>query len=92
MSDDGLETMNELRTFMFTNVYLRHDAEVQRQKAISLICQLVDYFAEHPDEIPPSYALASDHPLQQAVDYVSGMSDSYALAVHDQLFRPKGLY
>jgi len=92
MSDDGLQTMHDLRTFMFTNIYLRHDAENQRQKAITLIQQLVDYFSEHPEEIPPNYALADDHPIQQAVDYVSGMSDSYALNVHDQLFRPKGLY
>ena len=77
---------------MFANVYLREDAEVQREKAIRLIQQLVDHFCEHPEEIPPGYALAGDHPLQQAVDYVAGMRDSYALTVHDRLFRPKGLY
>ena len=92
MDDDQLEQFHAIRSFMFANVYLREDAEVQRDKAIRLIQQLVDHFCEHPEEIPPGYALAGDHPLQQAVDYVAGMSDSYALQVHDRLFRPKGLY
>jgi dGTPase len=92
MSDGALPRFHELRAFMFDEVYLRHDAEVQRQKAIRLIMQLVDHFAESPAEIPAGYALPDDPPLQQAVDYVSGMSDSYAMHVHDQLFRPKGLY
>lgn len=92
MSDGALTRFHELRAFMFDEVYLRHDAEVQRQKAIRLIMQLVDHFAQSPEEIPAGYALPDDPPLQQAVDYVSGMSDSFAMHVHDQLFRPKGLY
>lgn len=92
MPDNQLEQFHTLRAFMFSDVYLRHDAEVQRQKAIRLITNLVEYFSEHPDEIPVGYALDGDHPMQQAVDYVAGMSDSYALSVHDRLFRPKGLY
>jgi dGTPase len=92
MDEDKLEQFHALRAFMFQHVYLREDAETQRDKAIRLIQQLVDYFSEHPEEIPVGYALDGDHPLQQAVDYVSGMSDSYALKEHDRLFRPKGLY
>jgi dGTPase len=93
MSDAALEPFHALRAFLFEHVYLRHDAEVQRTKAIKLIQDLVEHFAAHTDEIPDNdYALSDDHPIQRAVDYVAGMSDSYALGVHDRLFRPKGLY
>ena len=30
-------------------------------------------------------------PVTQAIDYVSGMTDRFALHLHDELFRPKGL-
>jgi dGTPase len=92
MHDRELQVFHDLRAFMFSDVYLRDESREHNVKAIRLIRSLVDHFAEHPGEIPPGYASASDHPLQQAVDYVAGMSDSYALRVHDELFRPRGLY
>ncbi len=87
-----LQAFHDLRAFMFADVYLRDESRDHNGKAIRLIRSLVDHFAEHPGEIPPGYASDRDHPLQQAVDYVAGMSDSYALRVHDSLFRPRGLY
>lgn len=92
MAPAALEAMHTLRDFMFTNVYLRPEAEAQGRRAIGLIRRLVDHFAEHPDQIPDGFALASSTPLQRAVDHVAGMSDSYAIRTHDQLFRPRGLY
>lgn len=92
MQEQALQTMHDLRRFMFQHVYLRHDAESQRQKAIKVIVDLVEHFAAHADEIPTGYVVAGEHPVQQAVDHVAGMSDSYAIAAHDRLFRPRGLY
>jgi hypothetical protein len=43
MNDDVLEVMNELRDFMFANVYLRPDAEDQRRRAITVIRSGGDY-------------------------------------------------
>ncbi|MBY5163079.1 HD domain-containing protein [Nitriliruptoria bacterium AS10] len=92
MHDRQLQAFHDLRAFMFADVYLRDESRDHNVKAIRLIRGLVDHFAEQPDEIPPGYASPDDHPLQQAVDYVAGMSDSYALATHDRLHRPRGLY
>jgi len=92
MHDRQLQAFHDLRSFMFSDVYLRDESQEHNVKAIRLIRTLVDHFSQQPDEIPPGYASASDHPLQQAVDYVAGMSDSYAINVHDRLFRPRGLY
>lgn len=92
MHDRQLQAFHDLRSFMFSEVYLRDESQEHNVKAIRLIRTLVDHFSQQPDEIPPGYASASDHALQQAVDYVAGMSDSYAINVHDRLFRPRGLY
>ena len=42
----------------------------------------------HPDEVPHSYKVDDADDLTRAIDYVSGMTDRFALATHDTLFRP----
>jgi dGTPase len=89
MDEPTLEVMNELRDFMFRNVYLSHEAEEQKQRAISVIRDLVDYYAANPDGIPDSYKVDAADNLIRAIDYVAGMTDRFALSTHDTLFRPR---
>jgi dGTPase len=89
MSEHTLDVLLELRSFMFDNVYLRGDAESQRRRAREIIRDLVGYYRDHPDEIPETYRHSDADSLTQVLDYVSGMTDRYALRVHDELFRPK---
>lgn len=83
-----LEIMHELRDYMFANVYLRADAEDQKDRAVKVIQDLTDWFIHHPDEVPDSYKVDEADDLTRAIDYVSGMTDRFALATHDTLFRP----
>ena len=92
MPEDDLEVMHRLRDFMFSQIYLRPDARKQAAKAQKVIVELVEWFADHPDEIPASFRLADSDDVQAAVDYVAGMSDKYAIRRHDELFRPEGLF
>lgn len=85
------DAMQELRDFMFERVYLRPESKPQQDRAIAVIRDLVDYFIAHPAEIPDTYRHEDASPTQQAIDYVSGMTDRYALRVHDDLFRPEGI-
>ncbi len=88
MDDATLAVMNELRDFMFANVYQSAEQVRQQRRAIAVIQDLMDWHLEHPDEIPDSYR-QHDAPLPvQAADYIAGMTDRYALATHDRLFRP----
>ena len=91
MQGDVLEAMHELRTFMFEHVYLRPEAERQKERAIVIIRDLVDHFTETAESIPTTYRHDDADPVTQAIDYVSGMTDRFALHLHDELFRPKGL-
>lgn len=92
MDADMLAAMNGLREWMFTHVYLRDEAQQQSMRAIRLIRDLVEWFAEHPTDVPAHYQMPDTDALGHAVDYVAGMTDQYALAAHDQRFRPSGLY
>ena len=48
----------------------------------------MDWHLEHPDEIPASYRQDEATLVVQAADYIAGMTDRFALATHDRLFRP----
>jgi dGTPase len=86
MAPDALQAMHELRAFMFERVYESPTAVGQKHVAIEVIQRLVDHHLAHPELIPASYRDLDADPVTQVVDYVSGMSDRFALTMHDRLF------
>jgi dGTPase len=86
MASDALEAMQELRAFMFERVYESDTAAGQKNVAIDVIRRLVDHHLAHPELIPASYRDTEADPVTQVVDYVTGMTDRFALATHDRLF------
>jgi dGTPase len=91
MAADVLATMTELRAWMFDHVYLRAEARAHSERAVRVLRDLVEWFADHPHAIPDAYRLPDSNGLQAAVDHVAGMSDRHALTLHDERFRPAGL-
>ena len=88
--DGGLlAVMHELRAFMFERVYLRAEVEPQRRRAMEIVRDLVGYFLDNADEIPATYRHDDADVLTQVIDYVAGMTDRFAIRVHDSRFRPK---
>jgi dGTPase len=88
MDEATLEVMNELRDFMFVRVYEHPDQLRQQKRAIAVIRDLMDWHLEHPEEIPETYRQDEAGAQTQAADYIAGMTDRFALATHDRLFRP----
>ncbi|MGI6731353.1 MAG: deoxyguanosinetriphosphate triphosphohydrolase [Anaerovoracaceae bacterium] len=94
MSKERLEAMNELRDFMFENVYynkvVKKDEELDKIR--NMIFTLYDYFIAHPNELPAeNLALSEEFSINEVVkDHIAGMSDRYALNLFNQLFIPKG--
>jgi dGTPase len=86
MTADALEAMQELRVFMFERVYESDTAAGQKNVAIDVIRRLVDHHLAHPGLIPASYRDTEADPVTQVVDYVTGMTDRFALATHDRIF------
>ena len=86
MDDGTLDVMNELRDFMFDRVYLSESQRLHTDNAVAVIRRLVDYHLDHPAEIPDSYRDSGADLTTQVVDYVAGMTDRYALQIHERLF------
>ena len=78
---------------MFANVY--NSPEVQavtdKEKVDLIIRSLYGYFLDHPDEIPGVYKeIEKEDGTNVAVkDWISGMTDRYALRLYDRLFVPQ---
>jgi dGTPase len=90
MDAPTLGVMNELRDFMFERVYLSETQRLHTRAAIDVIRRLVDYHLDHPADIPDSYRDTGADRTTQVVDYVAGMTDRYALQVHERLFGLSG--
>jgi dGTPase len=71
--------MLNLRSFMFERVYLGPAADEQRTTAAETLRRIFDYLLEHPEELPETRP-AELH--ERVTDYVSGMTDRFALAWH----------
>ena len=86
MAAEPLEAMHELRAFMFERVYESETAAGQKHVAVDVIRRLVDHHLAHPELLPASYRDTRADEVTQVVDYVSGMTDRFALNTHDRLF------
>jgi dGTPase len=86
MSPEILQSLEELRRFMFENMYLTPAVRGEFEKAQKILTALFEYVVEHPEEIPAR----TDEPVeQQAIDYVAGMTDRYAINLYTRLFMPR---
>jgi dGTPase len=73
--------MLDLRTFMFERVYLGSPGGWQRGLATERIQRLFDHLVAHPDELPADRP--GDLP-QRVTDFVSGMTDRFALTYFER--------
>ena len=91
MDEEVQAAADELRSFMFERVYYNPDAKHEEAKAKILLVELYRYFRRHSDMMPELYQrIAKKFDLDRAVcDYISGMSDGYAVDLYSELFIPK---
>ena len=85
MDPETLAVMNELRDFMFERVYMTGELRRQQESAVGVIQRLVEHHLANPGEIPDTYREHAAEPVIQVVDYVAGMTDRYALAIHERV-------
>lgn len=82
----------KLHKFMFDSVYSNPVCKSEEIKAQDMISKLYEHFCKNPQLMPRLYQeLAEMYGKERAVcDYVSGMTDSYAISVFSKLFIPVG--
>ena len=89
MSDEMMSATNELRSFMFERVYAYANKIIQ-ERSERMLTQMFNYFMAHVDKLPQTYLrhLERDGKERVVCDYISGMTDRYALTVFESLFIP----
>ncbi len=77
--------------FMYDAVYHNPTAKGEESKVKGIIAPILAYYAEHMDKLPAEYrAIAEEEgALRAATDYVSGMTDGFAVETFETLFIPK---
>lgn len=93
MSPDVLAATNQLRDFMYTHVYLGSAASSDNSRINALIEALFRHFSRNPATIPAdimSINRIREEPIERAVvDYISGMTDRYAIKVFNDIYIPR---
>jgi dGTPase len=85
MSDRAARATNELRDFMFENVYEWEGQQAEAARARQIVHFLFDYYSSHPEAITSDFTLPDDPLVRRAADYVSGMTDLFAMRTADAL-------
>lgn len=92
MSSTVWEAMNELRSFLFDNVYIGSTAKREEKKVKRVIRELYQYYMDNEHALPENLkiCLNSGSLYRIVCDYVAGMTDRYAISQFQMLFVPRG--
>jgi dGTPase len=92
MSAAMAEALETLRAFLYDRVYLDESVHAEFHKAEDLLERLWRYFVEDLDRFYEAHwpsALRDGAPEDDVRDFVSGMTDAFAVGLHEQLFTPR---
>src|SRR5207249_4701295 len=73
------EALSSFRAFNYDRIYLRPESAEQARRVVALLRALTEHFAEHPRS--PELQPGSDLAVAEAVRYVSGMTDRFAIGL-----------
>lgn len=84
------QAMDSFRTFMFVHIYHSQALARERAQAVFVIEQLFHHFRAHFDQLPAEFIAREERWGQQqvVVDYVAGLTDSYAVQLFTETFIP----
>ncbi|KAB2954580.1 deoxyguanosinetriphosphate triphosphohydrolase [Heliorestis acidaminivorans] len=90
LSPEVEEAVCSLRQYMFDHVYIGSLAKAEETKAKELLIALYRLFVTQPNLLPQEYRnMTEDFGLERAVvDYISGMTDRFALKTYEKYFLP----
>ncbi len=85
MSADLRDAVYALREFMFQNVYVPEDRGKEGRAARNIIVLLHEHYQENKQSIPEEYRVRSETFDDAVKDYISGMTDQYAIRVAESI-------
>ncbi len=90
MSPEMQETFDFFHSFMYSDIYTNPIAKSEESKVEGILSGLYRYYVLHPEKLPEDFRTIIDaEGSERAVcDYISGMTDSYAMEKFGQLYIP----
>lgn len=94
MEDRVYEALNAVRKFMFEAVYLAPSAKAEEETALRMLSAMFDYFKSNKEKLPERYIkLLERFDLETVIcDYLSSMTDRYAVYTFENIFVPKSFF
>jgi dGTPase len=93
MSDEVLNALIALRDFLYETVYERPEIRFEFERAQRIITDLWEYFHGHVDEFRakhwPKGIPDTEDPSRAIADFITGMTDRYALRTFEEYFMPR---
>jgi len=87
MTAEVYEALEELRKYMFENLYLIPAVRNEFEKAQRMLVELFEHVSRFPDRY---LDMGSEEPVERlAVDFIAGMTDRYAISLYEELFVPR---
>ena len=85
------EAFLALKDFMYRTVYVDRSAKKEEQKVEKVLTELYEYYLTHIEQMSNFYLqLAYQEGRDRAVtDYISGMSDEFAIRTFEDVFVPR---
>lgn len=90
MSNEMQEAFDQFHEFMYDAVYLNQKAKGEEHKVYNIIEGIWEYYIMRPELLPEDYrTIQEEEGLERAVcDYISGMTDGYAMEIYSKIFIP----
>ena len=84
------DTFRFFHDYMYSDIYVNPRAKGEERKVDGIIEKLFRYYAEDPSRMPESYTAIAllEGAERAACDYISGMTDSYAIEKYGEIFIP----
>jgi len=90
MSPGVFFVVDSFHSFMYERVYKNPAAKSEESKVYGILAGICEYYLKNRTELPDEYkTIAEEEGFERAVcDYVSGMTDKYAITKYSELFIP----
>ena len=91
MDERTLNAYETLHKFMYDSVYLNPIVKFEETKVDGIVGGLYDYLLKNPDKLDDEYKIIREREgvERAAVDYISGMTDHFAVTMYSDIYIPK---
>ena len=91
MDEETAAYFDDLHDFLFSAVYTNKKAKGEESKVDGILTTLYAHFAAHPEKLCGEYkmVLEREGAARAVLDYVSGMTDHYAISAFSDICIPK---